>query len=578
MDDITKIVLTEAAKQSLKLLLKSIRRKDDTVSPDLIEARLQQTATTVACVKTLLSTDRSIPISQFYCSPRVSTGAKIFFPKSADAFREDHVMIEGIAGQGKSTLLRFLCADAILNKGRIAFFYELRRMDHSKPLIRIVLDSLSDLGLGSKQETLRKLSVERGAEIYLDGYDELTQKEAVKVERDISTIVSTYPFTRLFVSSRPHAGLGLSSDLTTYRIEPLNQQDGFRIIDKLLSEQLAVAAELKKKLQAHTGQVGALLETPLLVTLLVARYAQTREIPEQLTDFYKSIFDTLFERHDHFKAPFRRSRRIQMNSYHYLIAFQKFCFGSLLATQLSDETAIKLSEWAMAGLPSTGPGMDFLNDISETTALLLHDDHTWSFIHSSIQEYHAASELLSLTDSEITSNAAKLASMKNRGSRDQVFQFAQEIDNFRYTSFIAIPYFKEALRPLTELSQLGTRAALDWLKVRINGFRLNKLSDPDGKFITLYTDRDDMRAIQVFIRNDDFDRLSEAFSSSSSIIECIEALLSVPYAVDRIASSTLKYLEPVQSRLRDELSRHGQLALERQRSLPDLMKILSDAH
>ncbi len=575
MDDLTQIAITEAAKQSLTLLLKSIRKKDETISADLVEARLKQAATAVACVKTLLSTDRSIPISEFYCSPRVSTGTKTFFPKSADEFREDHVMIEGIAGQGKSTLLRFLCADAIIKRGRIAFFYELRRMDHSKPLIRIILDSLSDLGLGLKQETLKKLSVERGVEIYLDGYDELTQKEAIKVERDIATVVSTYQFTRLFVSSRPHAGLGLNNDLTTYRIESLNQQDGFRIIEKLLSEQPEVASELKRKLQAHTGQVSALLETPLLVTLLVARYAQTREIPEQLTDFYKSIFDTLFERHDHFKSPYRRSRRLQMNGHHYLSAFQKFCFGSLLATQLNDETAIKLSEWAMEGLPSSGSGMDFLSDISEVTALLLHDDHTWSFIHSSIQEYHAASELLSLTDSEIVNNAAKLASMKNRGSRDQVFQFAQEMDSFRYTSFIAIPYFKEALRPLTDTSELDSHSAFSWLNARVNGFRLNKQLDPDGKFITLYTDRDDMQAIQVFVKDDDFHRLNGAFSDGSTTQECIKALLSIPYAADRISSSTLKYLESVQRRLCDELSKNIKLTQERERSLPDLMKILS---
>lgn len=574
MNEYLDVVLTEAAKLTLSRAIASLRKKKpDEVSPALVEARLQSLASSIVKVKTLLSTERAIDISAFYCSPRVTSSNRTFRPKGADDFKDDHVLIEGIAGQGKSTLLRYLASEAILKEGRIAFFYELRKLDHSKPLERIILESMSDIGLPSRQEALKQLTTARGIEIYLDGFDELTQKEIVKVERDIDRLVQNYPFARLFVTARPHAGLGLQSNLARYRIEPLNTTDSYQIIDKLLSEQKTLAAEIKDKLSSHSGNIQALLETPLLVTLLVSRYSQTREMPRQLTDFYKSIFDTLFERHDHFKVTFKRHRRLQLSSAQYLSTLQKFSYASLMAVQLDDATAEKLADWALRDIPNTN-STDFLLDIAEITSILLHEARAWAFLHSSIQEYYAACHILSNSDSEIERQSSKLVLVKNRSAREQVFKFAEELDNFRYANFVALPYLKRALEPLEPEQDIDEAAALSWLRHNISSIRLHKVLDPDGKHFSVYTRNEDMKPISLYVSNSQFSKLDPLTKSEQDLPKLFDGLTTT--SRQQLVNHVFEFLVKAQEAFLEQRKSNEHATALREKRDDDLMSLLAE--
>jgi hypothetical protein len=519
-------VLSGAARTAFAQIIASItqRSKKKQIDAALVEQRLIGRAKHVKSVKTLLSTDNPVPIDKFYCPPRLTSHNLSFVPHSSDDFREDHVLIEGIAGQGKSILLRALCVDAILNHGRIAFFFELRKTDESKPLITTILESLEELGLPRDMESLRYLTVAKGLEIYLDGFDEIDQKKQERIDREVEYLISNYRFLRIFASSRPHVNLSKNPSFWTYRIENLNQEDVSRLIEKLLPNE-TLAASLKAKLAFHKGRALDLLETPLLVTLLVAQYEQTQQIPEQLSEFYDSIFPVLFERHDSFKSPFQRPKHLKLTTHSYRKIFQQFCFFSLFLSSLVHDRTISMCKKACDSLiPGTDPEK-FLQDVSEVSSLINEEGGEWSFIHNSVQEYYAAAFMLSGSDAELERYSKMFRGIRNASSRDQVFRFAREIDEFRFVKFVELPFLQDALDPLELNASIDDDDWCAWLAKHAHEVSRDDNLVDGGLFFTIWTLTPAARPFRFFANDSDADNVQEIISDrGTSVGEKVMAL------------------------------------------------------
>lgn len=515
--EVAHVVLSAIANAAVKKVISKLGRKArESIDPAIVQGRLELQARQIGSVKTLLSTDSPVAIEKFYCAPRVKLGTQLFVPLSSEQFRYDQVLIEGIAGQGKSILLRALCANAIIEKGKIAFFYELRRLDDKKPLVSIILDSLRELGIPGNTETLRTLALERGMEIYLDGFDEIDQKKAERIDREIAYLITNHQFLRIFISSRPHTDLSKNSSFSTHRIESLNHQDVNRLIDKLSQDQ-SLAKSLKQKLIEHRGKVLDLLETPLLVTLLIAQYSQTQQIPEQLSEFYESIFPVLFERHDSFKSPFQRRKRLSITTLTYRKIFQKFCFVSLFVSALSENAAIKLVNWAVESLAPGVGAEDFLNDVSDISSLINEEGNIWSFIHSSVQEYYAASFILSGSDEELSDYAERFQDIPNETSRNQVFRFAREIDEFRFIKYVQKPFYEKLLNPLGGNCGLEEDDCCVWVGAHAKSIAIDKNLIDGGWFFTVWIAAPSEIPFRFFVSSILSDSVSEILSSSDAL-------------------------------------------------------------
>lgn len=518
------------------------KRPENRIDPAIVEQRLQYQASRILAVKTLLSTESPVSIHEFYCAPRVTVGEKSFVPESSKSFLKDHILVEGVAGQGKSILLRHLCATSVLTLGKIAFFYELRRLDPLKTLIRVLQESLTEIGIPGNNENLKSLAVSRDVELYLDGFDEVDQKTAEKIDRDIDYFARHHPFIKIFVSARPHAGLSKNAALVTHRIESLNKQDAFRLIKTLCKDE-AQSKSLQEKLEHHDGDAIELLETPLLVTLLVAQYAYTQQIPEQLADFYDSIFILLFERHDSYKAPFVRKKRLSISVHTYRKVFQQFCFASLFTNALGNEVADSIAKWALGEQKVHAESQDFLADVSTVSSLINSEGGVWSFIHNSVQEYYAAAYLLSGTDHELVDRANRLSDIPNPSSREQVFRFAREIDEFRSIRFIDLPRLEQLSAPVAADEELTNNACMSWLRAHITAIEEDKNIVPDGSFFSIYVDTNPSVPIRLFAAATNQGSMKAALAESS-VIGKLDALLQVGIFEARIVAEARKRLGP----------------------------------
>ncbi|MDV3435288.1 NACHT domain-containing protein [Stenotrophomonas sp. C2852] len=536
-DELVKAVLSVSAKEAVSRLVKKLGgRAKAEVDQELVQSRLALYASRLLHVKTLLAPENLTSLSQFYCVPRVSGPLYKNRPKSVDDFKHDHILIEGVAGQGKSMLLRQLCATAILEEGKIGLFVELRRSDKSKPLASAILQDLRNFGLPGNTEGLKALSVGRDVVVFLDGFDELDQKMAEKIDRDIAYITSTFPYVRLFVTCRPHVGLAGSPDLQVCKIERLNHQDVRQLVAKLCGDD-SLSGSLNVALAAHKGNALKLLETPLLVTLLVAQYRQTQQLPEQLAEFYDNIFPVLFERHDSFKTPFVRYRRMGLTTLSYRKVFQKFCFASMFAGELTVDRALKLSDWALERAGVRGDSQDFLLDVADTSSLVSLEGKCWHFIHTSIQEYYAASHLLAGDDVELSEGASRLMKAEAPASVAQVFRFVSEINEDRFWKFVELPRRRRLCDPLSSTSILTPEAMSEWLIVR-----LSSVSWDSNKI-------EGFRSMALRINDDEIDLIRLLVPTSNDLCLWADLDLRRSDVLGRVSTE-----EPMKSRLRKELT------------------------
>lgn len=548
LEEAGKAIISASARASIAALVKRLGSKaKKPIDQNLVQSRMQLYASQVSRVKTLLSPDTLVSIDDFYCTPRLSSRGTVSRPKSSSDFREDHVLIEGVAGQGKSILLRTLCTRSILDLGKIALYYELRRLDRTKPIFKIIQESVSEFGLPGSTEGLKTLAVERDIEIYLDGFDELDQKAAEKVDRDINYISLNHPFIKIFVSSRPHVGLAKGSSLQSYKIEPLDRSDIHRLIRKLCPE-VQISDSLIKNLDFHQGRALDLLETPLLVTLLVSQYVQTQQLPEQLAEFYDNIFPVLFERHDSFKVPYVRQKLLGLTTHSYRKLFQQFCYGSLFAPDLNNETASNLAGWAMSSHSVTGNPEDFLTDIHRVSSLVNEEGGHWSFIHNSIQEFYAASHLLAGSDSELRSHGQNLSHIPNLSSRDQIFRFALEINEARFIEFVQVPFYEGLLNPLDASSDLTSENLAKWLIEHVHTLEFDNNRIEGGKFFTIRTDIFADAPLRMFAPDSSVGEVMSIINGTESVRAKVADLLRIQIIRSRLETEARTRIEPYQSK------------------------------
>ena len=421
-------------------------------------------------------------------------------------------------------------------------------MDPIKALPGVLKESLADVGIVLNAEGLRHLAASRDIEIYLDGFDEVDQKIASKIDRELAYMAKNHPLIKIFISARPHVGLAQNSELTAFRIEKLDKSDAKRLINKI-SIDAGLAAGLNAKLDAHKAGAVGLLETPLLVTLLVAQYSQTYQIPERLSDFYENIFQTLFDKHDSYKVPFQRIRRLKLTTQNYKSAFQRFCYASLFATRLDDDMAGRISAWAIR--PAVvSESRDFLNDVREISALIVEDSGLWSFIHNSLQEYYAAAYLMSQSDELLEADSKKVQELANASTKLQVLGFAKEISDFRSAKFVELPFLDFRASPIGG-DNFSSDELVSWLIQHVVEVKFDMNLTPGGRFFSVWLDVQKGQPVRCFSSEDMLTKVTKILESDSTNAEKLAALLLLPVISNGIIEGSKRKLLEIVRECRD---------------------------
>jgi hypothetical protein len=259
-------------------------------------------------VKTIQSPDKASKISSFFVSPSfVDSDNRIFDVRMVSDFgHNEHPLIEGIAGQGKSIFMRQLLLEEIKLGQRLPILIELRKITSQKNLHQSGIQFLRSLGFCRCEDIWSFLLKAGFAVLLLDGYDETPQECRMQLIDDINMLAMTYDQLRMVVTSRPESSIQSVSCLKTIKICRLDKSKRDAIIIKICGP--ATASNLIIKLDNNPSLDG-IVDTPLFATLLSIVYRAELRLPETIHEFYDLVFQTLLYRHDDHKEGYERPRK-----------------------------------------------------------------------------------------------------------------------------------------------------------------------------------------------------------------------------------------------------------------------------
>ena len=445
----------------------------------------------VRLVKTLWQIDKPVDVESFYCDSHVllQKKDKTEYRKKinfvSDLNSKGNFVIQGIAGQGKSILLRHLFINQAALGTHIPIFIELRRIQTNETLSTHISRFLQMLDLPADPTIIQVLLRSGKFMFFLDGFDEIADNQVISILNELEYLTSISRDCQFIITSRLNSPITMSPLFNVVSLDDLQGNEYQKLVRKL-SDSKKYADAIITKIKARGPDIAELLCTPLLVTLLLIAYKSYQTIPVQLSDFYESIFINLLQRHDGTKPAFTRLRRCSLNDNQYRQVFDAFCFESKKqdTNLLSYQQVYSCVKQAMYLLDINEDVDSYIKDIKGITCLLLEESGQYRFIHQTVQEYYSASFIKSLPEPSAVKFYQACQDVPKAINWAQELHFLRDIDPYRHTKYFFLPQCSKAMGYEQELDPTFLHPAeisLDRTRNILGTWVLGLIYDKDGK-------------------------------------------------------------------------------------------------
>ncbi len=297
-----------------------------------------------------------------------------------DHYRDDlvpeyrRVLISDTAGMGKSTVMKWLFLSCIEENKGIPIFIELRKLSKKRGILDEILNELNAIDKEIDADFVLRLIRKGDFIFFLDGYDEIPNKDREAVTRDLQDFISKAGDNYFVLASRPESALAAFGDFQQFNIQPLEVEEAFELIKKYDADD-TIAEELIKKIEGKVLEdLREFLSNPLLVSLLYKAYSYKPTIPFKKHIFYRQVYDALFESHDLTKGgAFVREKYSGLDIEDFHRVMRAFGFTSVKSgkVEYDKDELLKL----IRSLKNLCPGISFspaklLSDLIVTVPLL----------------------------------------------------------------------------------------------------------------------------------------------------------------------------------------------------------------
>lgn len=417
-------------------------------------------------VKTIWNTDRALSLaSMFYPVSVQLSRVQSQRINSLDDFPENHVLIAGTGGQGKSLLVRYLLGKEIRSGSRIPLLFELRHLENDLLVSRLAA-SLDDLlEMKSSGELFTHFAENGKVSILLDGFDEIDPSKISAVGHQIQQLAERFPNSRLLITSRPESGVEFLRTFVVRQIQPLSLDDLPHFYDRITRDK-AFTNRLVAAISVSPVEIKDLVKTPLLATLLAMSYKSSERIPPDFVEFYEQLFQVLFVRHDASKTGFLRTRKSKITDREIQLAFEAFCFKTRKSAQsaLGWDRAVEFANESLSAIGLKAEPADVLADVQKISCLLMRDGNKLEFAHKSVQEYFAARFIRSRPDAVAERIYSAMLPEAKWGYWSGELTFLRQIDKFRALKYFVVPDLQETLNLLDSgASKLQPRDVANFL-------------------------------------------------------------------------------------------------------------------
>jgi energy-coupling factor transporter ATP-binding protein EcfA2 len=368
----------------------------------------------------------------------------------ANLEKHGRIVITGLAGSGKSMLMKYLTISKFEDTGdRVPVFVELRHLNQIEKRDLLIFIRLSCTGRQSKVTQQQfELSLIAGAlTLILDGFDELNYDFRDGIQKQILELARNFPKTVIVVSSRPDERFGGWASFHVFKVNPLRKKDALSLISGLdydVGVKKRFARVVKENLyETHES----FLSSPLLITIMLLTYEQFAEIPDKMHIFYGQAFDTLFHKHDAQKEQYKRKIYTGLAKDDFKNCVAAFSAMGYMNDFISFEehTLLETAKKAVSYLQNLGdksyPNLTaetLISDMRESVCLLQQDGIETTYVHRSFQEYFASLFATSVH----TSKTKSILDHYARRFGDSVLRMALDMDRDTVEQSWVLPEIK----------------------------------------------------------------------------------------------------------------------------------------
>jgi hypothetical protein len=404
-------------------------------------------------MRTLLNPNDDVTLDEVYYPLTLSTAShrdKIIIGDNQPLKYSGISNIIGIAGQGKSTVLRKLFLEEINNGDRIPFFIELRNVEDGDILAHFK-NLLRDLQLDVSASNVEYLLQSGKIVLLLDGFDEVRQQLTTQTLNSIKLLNSSYACP-LIITSRPNTEICTAPGINNLFIENIELEDKIRILNLIDQRDInsnGTTFRYLCELLISRESFADTICNPIMVTLLYHCFPYMDEVPSDISEFYRQLFGVLYARHDKTKGYNSRERESEVDVEPARELFSYLSLKSLLQEEYELDS-YKLYQYVTTALQTKGYDAKranaFINDIIKITCLLQADGNDrYVYLHKSVQEFFAAFYLSIMKEKVIKAKIYKSLREKVQLSEkyDNFLFFLFHLDNNSFIDELTLETFRE---------------------------------------------------------------------------------------------------------------------------------------
>ncbi len=359
------------------------------------------------------------------------------------------VLIRDTAGMGKSTLMKRLFLSCLESKSGIPVFIELRKLERNDSILNFICKELNSIDDEVDQDFISQLIKEGNFIFFFDGYDEISQDERADITQNIHNFISKTSNNLFIMTSRPETSLASFPDFMEFDIQPLKLEEAFSLLRKY-DKHSNLSEEIISKLQGRTLEsVKDFLKNPLLVSLLYKSYEYKPTIPLKKHNFYRQVFDALFESHDLTKeGHYIRDKYCQLDTDSFHAVLRSLGFLTLKYGIEYDKDQILAFIKSSKEQCSTIEFKEskFLDDLLQTVPIFTIEANKYRWSHKSLQDYFAAQFIWLDSDNFKTDILKKMVASEENQKYYNVLDLYYDMDFKTFRQVIIYEYLCEAIK------------------------------------------------------------------------------------------------------------------------------------
>lgn len=357
----------------------------------------------------------------------------------------DKIVITGLAGSGKSLLMRHLFLRSISQKAFLPVLIELRNINNiDLSFEKFIFAELKKLNFDLEEKLVIDLLHSGKFLILLDGFDEIDHHTTDRIAFDILEFSTKFHKNKFILSSRPGTNFVGWNAFNELKIYPFNEKKCISLVNKLEFDTLTKENFLKELDNGLFDRYSSFLSNPLLATIMLMTYDHGNNLPTRLHEFYSQAFDVLYYKHDATKTGYKRLMHTLLGINNFEKVFSAFCIQTYIENEFyfHEKDALEKIENCreLVKIGSSYKSESFLLDLTKSLCLLLLDGTQYTFTHRSFQEYFSA---VYISRTEPKKRKGLLKHLESKMLIDNTFMMAYELDRGGFDNDYLIPRLEE---------------------------------------------------------------------------------------------------------------------------------------